>query len=135
MSARTKSSPSTAPEVDDDPTVNLAVLRGVASAPAEIRVLPSGQRLATLAVRVHSLGPAATSVPVAWWDPPGWVETVDVDDPLVVVGALRRRFYRPGVGGVGSRVEVEARMVGRGRDRRRLDAALRLADDALTGLA
>ena len=49
---------------------------------------------------------------------------------LVVVGRLRRRFYqRPG--GVGSRVDVEAELVGRARDRRRIDAALRKALRAL----
>ena len=48
----------------------------------------------------------------------------------MVVGRLRRRFYqRPG--GVGSRVDVEAEMVGRARDRRRIDAALRKALQAL----
>jgi hypothetical protein len=118
----------------DPPTVNLTVLRGIASAPPELRTLPSGQRLATLSVRVHSLRPAATSVPVACWEPPAWVETLDEGDPVVVVGALRRRFFRPGAGGVGSRVEVEARMIGRGRERRRLDTARRLADDELVGL-
>jgi hypothetical protein len=123
-----------APTDDEGPTVNLAVLRGVASAPPELRTRPSGQRLATLSVRVHSLGPAATSVPVASWDPPAWVETLDEGDPVVVVGALRRRFFRPGAGGVGSRVEVEARMIGKGRERRRLDAARRLADGELVGL-
>jgi hypothetical protein len=67
----------------------------VASAPAEVRTLQSGRGLATLSVRVH--GPAtptagdhdrqpATSVPVAVWDPPAWVDDVDVDAPLVVVG-------------------------------------------------
>ena len=46
---------------------------------------------------------------------------------------MRRRFYqRPG--GVGSRVDVEAELVGRARDRRRLDAALRKADEALEAL-
>ena len=46
------------------------------------------------------------------------------------VGRLRRRFYqRPG--GVGSRVDVEAEMIGRARDRRRIDAAQRRALAAL----
>lgn len=116
-------------------TVNLTVLRGIVSAPPELRTLPSGQRLASLSVRVHSLGRAATSVPVACWDPPAWLETLDEGDAVVVVGALRRRFFRPGAGGVASRVEVEARMIGKGRERRRLDAARRLADGELDGLA
>jgi len=117
-----------------EPTgVNLAVLCGPCSGPAEVRVLESGTRLATLAVRCPA-GPGtderATSVPVTVWDPPAWVETLSAGDEIVVVGRMRRRFYqRPG--GVGSRVDVEATLVGRARDRRRLDAALRKADEAL----
>ena len=73
-------------------------------------------------------------MPVTVWDPPAWVETLDAGDLIVVVGRMRRRFYqRPG--GVGSRVDVEAEMVGRARDRRRIDAALRKADEALERLA
>jgi hypothetical protein len=116
--------------------VNLAVLRGPCSGPAELRVLESGTRLATLAVRCPAGAAAderATSVPVTVWDPPAWVETHEAGDEIVVVGRMRRRFYqRPG--GVGSRVDVEAELVGRARDRRRIDAALRKADDLLEGL-
>jgi single-stranded DNA-binding protein len=138
--------PSTKPgatrsEVDADaPGVNLAVLCGPCSGPAEVRVLESGTRLATLAVRCPAASPGgssaddrATSVPVTVWDPPAWVETLAAGDPVVVVGRMRRRFYqRPG--GVGSRVDVEAELVGRARDRRRIDAALRRADQALEAL-
>lgn len=116
--------------------VNVAVLRGPCSGPAELRVLESGTRLATLAVRCPAGAAAderATSVPVTVWDPPAWVETLEAGDEIVVVGRMRRRFYqRPG--GVGSRVDVEAELVGRARDRRRIDAALRKADDLLEGL-
>jgi single-strand DNA-binding protein len=129
------------------PTVNLVVLRGVASAPAEHRTLQSGRALATLSVRVPAPphpeasksgatkdGRAqATSVPVAVWDPPAWIDGIDVDDPLVVVGRLHRRFYRTG-GGTGARVEVVASLIARGSDRRRLDAAERRALAALEGL-
>jgi hypothetical protein len=121
----------------ESPGVNLAVLCGPCSGPAEIRVLESGTRLASLAVRCPSAAAAderATSVPVTVWDPPAWVETLAAGDVVVVVGRMRRRFYqRPG--GVGSRVDVEAELIGRARDRRRLDAALRKADEALEGLA
>ena len=119
--------------------LNLAVLCGPCSGPAEVRVLESGSRLATLAVRCPAgttPGAAeerATSVPVTVWDPPAWVETLSAGDEVVVVGRMRRRFYqRPG--GVGSRVDVEAEFVGRARDRRRIDAALRRADEALEAL-
>jgi single-stranded DNA-binding protein len=106
--------------------VNLVVLRGAASAPPEVRTLPSGRRLATLSVRVPGPDAAATSVPVAVWDPAAWVEAIDGDDALVVVGRLHRRFYRA-AGGTGARVEVVASLVGRGSDRRRVDAAERRA--------
>jgi single-strand DNA-binding protein len=134
-SASGSGAPGESPGVN--PAVNLAVLCGPCSGPAEVRVLESGTRLATLAVRCPSGSTAderATSVPITVWDPPAWVETLDAGDLIVVVGRMRRRFYqRPG--GVGSRVDVEAEMVGRARDRRRIDAALRKADDALERLA
>lgn len=118
------------------PAVNLAVLCGPCSGPAEVRVLESGSRLATLAIRCPGATGSderATSVPVTVWDPPPWVDTLEAGDPIVVVGRMRRRFYqRPG--GVGSRVDVEAELVGRARDRRRIDAALRKADEVLEGL-
>jgi Single-strand binding protein family len=119
------------------PAVNLAVLCGPCSGPAEVRVLESGSRLATFALRCPAGAAAddrATSVPVTVWEPPTWVETLAAGDVVVVVGRMRRRFYqRPG--GVGSRVDVEADLVGRARDRRRIDAALRKADEALGALA
>jgi single-stranded DNA-binding protein len=129
-------SKATSAEAVESPALNLAVLCGPCSGPAEVRVLESGTRLATLAVRCPT-GPGAderaTSVPVTVWDPPAWVETLAAGDTVVVVGRMRRRFYqRPG--GVGSRVDVEAELVGRARDRRRIDAALRKADEALEAL-
>ena len=116
-----------------DTAINLSVLCGPCSTAAEVRVLESGTRLATLAVRCPagtSGNDRATSVPVTVWDPPAWIETLEPGEAVVVVGRLRRRFYqRPG--GVGSRVDVEAEMIGRARDRRRIDAALRRALAAL----
>jgi hypothetical protein len=67
------------------------------------------------------------------WEPPAWLSEVDVDDPLVVVGRLQRRFFQAN-GATASRVEVVATLVGRGSDRRRLAAAERRASDALAGL-
>ena len=118
---------------DDLPTVNLTVVCGPCSGAPELRVLESGTRLASLAVRCPAGGDRATSVPVTVWDPPAWVESLQPGDAVVVVGTLRRRFYqRPG--GVGSRVDVEAELIGRARDRRRIDAALRKAESALDEL-
>jgi hypothetical protein len=113
--------------------VNVVVLRGCTSAPAETKRLPSGGRLVTLSLRVPGPSGRATSVPVAIWDPPAWLSDVDMDEPLVVVGRLQRRFFR-NAGATASRVEVVAALVGRGGDRRRLAAAERRARDALLGL-
>jgi single-stranded DNA-binding protein len=124
----------TATEPDDLPTLNLSVVCGRCSAVPEVRVLESGSRLASLAVRCPAGGDRATSVPVTVWDPPAWVESLEPGDAVVVVGRLRRRFYqRPG--GVGSRVDVEAELIGRARDRRRRAAALAKAEAALDALA
>jgi hypothetical protein len=121
-------------EVDDLPALNLSVVCGRCSAAPVIRVLESGTRLASLALRCPAGGDRATSVPVTVWDPPGWVEGLEPGDAVVVVGRLRRRFYRQ-PGGVGSRVDVEAELVGRARDRRRRAAALEKAEAALDALA
>jgi single-stranded DNA-binding protein len=119
---------------DDLPAVNLSVLCGPCSTAPEVRVLESGSRIASLAVRCPTGDERATSVPVTVWDPPAWVEALEPGDPVVVVGRLRRRFYqRPG--GVNTRVDVEADLIGRARDRRRRAAALRKAEAALDALA
>jgi single-strand DNA-binding protein len=122
------------PEAPSSPTINLAVLRGTASAAPELRQLPSGRRLATFAVRTHGLEPPATSVPVAVWDPPAWIETIEVGDELVVAGCIRRRFFRAASGGLGSRVELEASVVGRAGDSRQRRKVRLLGEEGLESL-
>jgi single-stranded DNA-binding protein len=116
------------------PTINLAIVRGSASGPPEIRQLPSGRRVATFSVRTHALGPPATSVPVAAWDPPAWIEAVDEGDELIVAGSVRRRFYRAVTGSLASRVELEAAVVGRAAESRKVRRARHLAEEALEAL-
>jgi single-stranded DNA-binding protein len=123
-----------ASETDEVPAVNLSVVCGRCSAAPEVRVLESGSRLASLAVRCPAGADRATSVPVTVWDPPAWVESLEPGDAVVVVGRLRRRFYQR-AGGVASRVDVEAELIGRARDRRRRAAALERAEAALDALA
>ena len=124
--------PATA-ETSEPTTVNLAVLRGVCPSPPEIRVLESGRRLASLALRTHGPGVRATSVPVTVWDPPAWLETIADGEELVVVGAVHRRFFRTASGSA-AKAEVEASYVARAT-RQRLATAWRRAGDALEGLA
>jgi single-strand DNA-binding protein len=111
--------------------VNVSVLRGAVSALPEVRALKSGRRVASLAVRTAAGDGRNTSVPVTLWDPPAWVETLTTEDDVLVVGRLRRRFFRTATGGRGARTDVEADAVARARDRRRLTALLRRVDREL----
>ena len=119
-----------------DGGLNLAVLRGPCSGPPEVHSLPSGRRLASLAVRVREPDDAkSTSVPVTVWEPPAWVETLAGGEPLVIVGRVRRRFFRTSIGGTGARVDVECDAIAKAGDRRRLDALRRRAETTLDRLA
>jgi len=107
-------------------SVNVALVRGRLSSPPEVRVLESGRTLAVLQITARPYGAPAVSVPVAAWDPPSWVECLDERDEVLVVGTVRRRFYRTASATV-SKVEIEAEMLARGGDRRRTSALLRRA--------
>jgi len=113
--------------------INLTVLRGECSAGAEVRELDSGRRLATVPLRVRRGAEPATSVPVTVWDPPAWLEAVDAGDELVVLGRVRRRFFQT-ASGLGAKVEVEAYVIAKGTDRRRLGSVLRRAHSQLEAL-
>lgn len=130
--------------------VNLTVLWGPCPAGADIRTLASGRRVASLAVRVPlevarggqgtaRSGARVTSVPVTVWNPPAWLDSLDADEVVVVVGVLRRRFFVSRAGTRASRVEVEASSIARGtranRARAARQAATVLADLALQGCA
>ncbi|SRR5437870_4786811 len=130
--AKGKGDPGEAPE---QPTVNLAVVLGPCSSAPDIRELESGRRIASISVRVHGTGAQATSVPVTVWDPPAWIEELEEGDPVVVVGCVRRRFFQSAAGFRGAKSEVEAKVIGRAHDRRKLAAALRHADRELELLA
>jgi single-strand DNA-binding protein len=109
--------------------VNVVVVRGTVSSPPDVRVLPSDAVLAQLQISTR-LEAETLSMPVAVWSPASWVESLEPGDEVVVVGRVRRRFFRA-AGAAASRVEVEAEVVARARDRRRVQAALRRASEAL----
>jgi hypothetical protein len=46
------------------------------------------------------------------------VEQIDHGDELLVAGCVRRRFYRALSGGLATRVELEASVIGRAADHR-----------------
>ena len=90
--------------------MNMVVLAGRLSGPPAEKVLESGTRLMSLQVTVESPGTRAESVPVAWFDPAAAAVELDEGDRVVVVGRVRRRFFRT-PGGTQSRTEVVADMI------------------------
>lgn len=91
-------------------SMNEVAVAGRLSRPAEQRVVPSGATVTSLEVTVPSTAGPSETVPVAWLDPPAWATTLDVDQAVLVVGRVRRRFFRAG-GRTQSRTEVVARRV------------------------
>ena len=87
--------------------VNIAVVIGTLTKPPETRRLASGLSLANFDVRVQRADESAESVPVTLFTGEravlGWQE----GEELLVVGRVRRRFFRVG-GSTQSRTEVVA---------------------------
>jgi len=109
---------------------NVALLIGRLARPAEPRDLPSGDRLVQYEVTTPSETGRAESMPVVWFDAPASAEDYDVDEKVVVVGRVRRRFFRA-AGGTQSRTEVVADAVVPARQRKRALAAVERARQAL----
>jgi single-strand DNA-binding protein len=110
--------------------MNVVVLIGRLARPAESRELPSGDRLVAYEVTVDRPGERAETVPVVWMDAPVSAVDHDVDERMVVVGRVRRRFFRAG-GSTQSRTEVVAEAVVNARHARRVAAALERAQARL----
>jgi len=88
---------------------NVALLAGDLSGPPRRRELPSGTELVEFDVTTR--GDSGTgSVPVAWFDPGAAADGLDAGVPVVVVGHVRRRFFRAG-NVTQSRTEVVASRV------------------------
>ncbi len=98
--------------------MNIVILRGTLTRPAEQRELPSGDILVAYDVRVVREDGPAESVPVVW-SPPAGRGLLDAGEEVVVTGRVRRRFYRVG-GATQSRTEVVAEAVARAGDGRRV---------------
>ncbi len=112
---------------------NLVVLAGRLARPAETRELPSGDRLVAYEITVARPGSRAESVPVVWFEAPARAADLDVDEPVVVVGRVRRRFFRSG-GATQSRTEVVAETVVAARQAKRVRTAVEKAHTALLEL-
>lgn len=107
---------------------NVVVLRGRVTNDPVRRELASGVAVAQFDVAVPDDHGSAT-VPVAWIDPPNG-RTPHGDQEVVVVGSVRRRFFRAG-GATQSRTEVVAERVVDSRRRRDAERLVAAAVDAL----
>jgi len=108
------------------PPSNLAVLCGDVVATPTHRVLPSGAVVIQFDLRTQSVDGAnrRVSVPISWSDPSAAaLRPVVADAEILVVGSVRRRFFRVG-GATQSRTEVIAEAVVPMRRRARVQAVL-----------
>jgi single-stranded DNA-binding protein len=110
--------------------MNLVALIGRLARPAEERALPSGDRLVAYQITIPRAEAKADSVPVVWFDAPAHAVDHAVDDELVVVGRVVRRFFQAG-GSLQSRTEVVADVVVPRRQSRRANQALARAAQQL----
>ena len=117
----------------DTPIVrsNLAVLCGTITNSPTSRELASGSVVTQFDVSTPLLPPerpATVSVPVSWPDPPpSSLKWLDAGESVVVVGTVRRRFFRVN-GATQSRTEVVAERV---VPQRRAKSARHAIDDAV----
>ncbi len=102
---------------------NVVILIGRLARPAVLRQLPSGDVLAEYQLTVARPGQRADSVPVVWEDPPPSATDHDTDAEVLVVGRVRRRFFRT-ASRTESRTEVVAETVVPARQAKRVRAAL-----------
>ncbi len=86
---------------------NLSILVGTLSRPPELRDLPSGDQVLGLELTVRPPQGPAESVPIAWFGAPPSAVGWSPGDEIVVVGRVRRRFFRAGAT-TQSRTEVVA---------------------------
>ncbi len=107
-------------------TMNVVVLHGVLSRPAQRRVLPSGDELVAYEVTTRQSDGQADTVPVVWPGAPSTAEW-EAGEAVVVSGRIRRRYYRAS-GATQSRTEVVADQVVPAAQRRRAE---RLVLDAV----
>ena len=105
--------------------MNMVFLRGRLSSPAQQRVLRSGAVVVSYEVAVVNDDGPNDNVPVVWRDPPSpdRAARYDVGDEIVVVGCVRRRFFRAG-GSIQSRTEVVAELLVPARQAKRAATVL-----------
>jgi single-strand DNA-binding protein len=98
------------------------VLRGTLVSEPRARELPSGSVVVQFDVTTRDDG-GTQSVPVAWFEPTGAGVPATPGDQVVVIGSVRRRFFRAG-GATQSRTEVVAEQVIAATRRRQIERSL-----------
>lgn len=109
---------------------NAVVLIGRLGRPPERRELPTGQQLVAYELVIDRPGAPVEQIPVVWVDAPAGVPDFGADKRVLVVGRVRRRFFRAD-GGTQSRTEVVADEVVDSQDIERANAAMRRVQDLL----
>jgi single-stranded DNA-binding protein len=114
--------------------MNVAIVQGRLSSDPRMTTLESGDVLVRYEVTVAQEGAPADSVPVAWLGAETQMPSDELGrgDEVVVVGRVRRRWYRPAAGPSRSTTEVVATTVVPASDRRRVRAALARAATTIT---
>ena len=107
--------------------MNVCIVQGHLTRPPEQRVVGSGRSLVTYEVAVDRADGGSESVPVVWEGAPAVAVELDVDTEVVVVGRVRRRWFRS-AGATQSRTEVVAVEVLSARSTKRV---AKLVGDAL----
>jgi hypothetical protein len=90
--------------------MNLVTLQGRLARPAADRLLPSGDRMVGYEVSTDGPDGKTETVPVVWFAAPSSAALLDADERVVVIGRVRRRFFRAG-DATQSRTEVVAEVV------------------------
>jgi single-strand DNA-binding protein len=108
--------------------MNVVMMLGTLSRDPETRALPSGDRLLSFDLTTRGGSEPADWAPVVWFDPPEWGGGLAAGDAVVVIGRVRRRFFRTG-GATQSRTEVVAERVVPTRQAKRSRAAVDTAVD------
>lgn len=122
--APTNTEPGASNAVDPVPS-NFVVLRGTVTSDPVERDLPAGGVVVQFDVTtVDHLGGRTVklSVPVAWSDPAD-AASIRIDSEVLVIGTVRRRFFRVG-GATQSRTEVVVETVIPARRRKQVAMAL-----------
>lgn len=91
--------------------MNVAILRGRLSSPPRQQQPASGDVLLSLEVTTRGHDGTAASVPVAWFSRSAAGARWAAGTEVVVVGVVRRRFFRTKGGARASRTEVVATTV------------------------